>query len=302
MPRVVGFTAMASVAPIILWCVPGLSVAGNFLPAGILGTTMTAGAGMGLICAALGIIACFVYVHIITKQYAKAGVGYDPYDGEELVAGADAMDLPENAPSLLVALIPVIVVVGISLWLSAIDYSPAAVPLVSQAAASLVCLILNWNRIDNKAKVMGQGVTDVAYLVLICCLLGGYCYTVSATSAYGALIEWISALNANAYVITWVAVALICGLTANTVSGPILFFTTIAPSLIAGGANPAIVHRLTSVTATTFDSLPHASAVVSNITFFKLKFKDAYPKVFITTVVIPLVYSLVALAIAVLFY
>ena len=303
LPRVIGFTAMASVAPIILWCVPGISVAGNFLPAGFLGTTMMAGAGMGLICAVLGIAACFIYVAFLTRQARKAGLGYDPYEGEEIDENeTDAMQMPENAPSFLVAIAPVVVVVGLSVYLSLINYSPAAIVLVAQAAASVVCLLLNWKRIDNKVQVLGKGVQDVAFLVLICCLLGGYCYTVSATSAYGALIAWISGLNANAYVITWLTIALICGLTASTVNGPILFYTTLAPALMANGANPAIIHRLSTVTATTFDSLPHAAAVVSNITFFRLKFKDAYPKVFITTVLIPLCYSLVALAIALLFY
>ncbi len=303
LPRVIGFTAMASVAPIVLWCVPGLSVAGNFLPAGFLGTSMTAGSGMGLICAALGIAACFVYVAILTRQARKAGVGYDPYEGEEIDENeTSSVEMPENAPSFLVAILPVAVVIGISIWLSLTDYAPAAVVLVSQAAASVLCLLLNWRRIDKKVEVLGKGISDVAFLVLICCLLGGYCYTVSATSAYEALIAWISGLNANAYVITWLTIALICGLTASTVNGPILFYTTLAPTLIANGANPAAIHRLSAVTATTFDSLPHAASVVSNITFFRLKFKDAYPKVFITTVLIPLVYSLIALAIAILFY
>lgn len=303
LPRVIGFTAMASVAPIVLWCVPGLSVAGNFLPTGFLGTSMTAGAGMGLICAVLGIGACFVYVTILTKQARKAGVGYDPYEGEELDSQElSAGEMPENAPSFFAALLPVIVVVALSIILSVSDYSPAATVLVSQAAASVVCLLLNWKRIDNKVKVMGKGVSDVSFLVLICCLLGGYSYTVSATSAYEQLVVWISGLNANAYVITWVAIALFCGLTASTVNGPLLFYATLAPTLIANGANPAAIHRLSTVTATTFDSLPHAASVVSNITFFRLKFKDAYPKVFISTVLIPLVYSLVALAIAIIFY
>ncbi|MCC8358145.1 MAG: hypothetical protein LJU34_10055, partial [Oscillospiraceae bacterium] len=303
LPRVIGFTAMASVAPIILWCVPGLSVAGNFLPAGFLGTGMMAGAGLGLICAAIGIVFCFIYVAYLTRQARKAGVGYDPYEGEVITEeSGHEMELPENAPSFFCALLPILTVVGISLALSFTDYSTAAVVLVSQAIGSVVCLALNWNRIEHKVEVLGKGVKDVAYLVLICCLLGGYCYTVSATSAYDAIIEWITGLNANAYVITWFSIALLCGLTASTVNGPILFYTTLAPSLIANGANASIIHRLSTVTATTFDSLPHAASVVSNITFFRLKFKDAYPKIFITTVIIPLIYSLVALAISVAFF
>lgn len=163
--------------------------------------------------------------------------------------------------------------------------------LVSQFLASVVCLVLNWKRIDRKVQTMAKGIADVNGLIVMCLVLGGYSYTVAATSAYGAVLDGLMKLNANYYVICWFAVALLCGCTASTSTGPILFCTSIAPTLIANGADPAILHRLTSVSATTFDSLPHANSMASNIMFFRMSFKEAYPKVFITTVLIPLVYS-----------
>ena len=302
MPRVIGFVALQSCAAIVLWCVPGISVAGNFLPAGFLGTTMYAGAGLGIFCAVFGIAMSALYVFYLTKKYAKAGIGYDPYDGEVMDDRTDAMDLTENAPGFLVAILPVIVAVVVSLVLGRTSFSPRAIVMVAMFCSSLVCLIFNWKRIDKKVAVMAKGIQDVTGLVVMCLVLGGYSYTVAATSAYSALLDGLTNLNANYYVICWASVALICGLTASTSTGPILFLSTIAPSLISQGANPSIIHRLTSVTATTFDSLPHANSMASNIAFFRLSFKEAYPKVFITTVLIPLVYSLVCLAVAVLFF
>lgn len=300
MPRVVGFVALQSCAPIVLWCIPGISVAGNFLPAGFLGTSMYAGAGLGIFCAVFGIITSALYVFYLTRKYAKAGIGYDPYEGENM-DGDDAMAL-ENAPSFLVAILPVIVAVVISLVLGRTSFSARAIVMVAMFFASLVCLIFNWKRIDKKVNVMAKGIQDVAGLVVMCLVLGGYSYTVAATSAYQALLDGLTNLNTNYYVICWASVALICGLTASTSTGPILFLSTIAPSLISQGADPAVIHRLTSVTATTFDSLPHANSMASNIAFFRVSFKEAYPKVFVTTVCIPLVYSLICLAVAILFF
>lgn len=302
MPRVIGFVALQSCAAMVLWCIPGISVAGNFLPAGFLGTDMYAGAGLGIFCAVFGIGMSALYVFYLTKKYAKAGIGYDPYEGESTNEGSDAMELAANAPSFLVAILPVIVAVVVSLALGRTDFSPRAIVMVAMFFASLICLVLNWKRIDKKVAVMAKGIQDVAGLVVMCLILGGYSYTVAATSAYQALLDGLTNLNANYYVICWASVALICGLTASTSTGPILFLSTIAPSLISQGADPAIIHRLTSVTATTFDSLPHANSMASNIAFFRLSFKEAYPKVFITTVIIPVIYSLICLVVAILFF
>ncbi|MCD7768840.1 MAG: hypothetical protein LUH36_01775 [Oscillospiraceae bacterium] len=302
LPRIVGFTALQSCSAIILWCVPGIATAGNFVPAGYLGTSLSAGAGLGLFCTVFGLACSFLYVTYLTRKCRAQGIGYDPYEGEDVSADTDVLELGSNAPSIWVALAPVAVTIIISLILGQTDFSSRAIVLVAPFFGSVVCLVLNWKRIENKIEVMAKGVNDVTGLVVMCLVLGGYSYTVAATSAYESLLDILAGLDANYYVICWASVALICGLTASTSTGPILFCSTIAPTLISQGADPNIIHRLTSVTATTFDSLPHANSVVSNILFFRLKVKDAYPKVFITTVLVPLAYSLISLLVAVLFF
>lgn len=66
--------------------------------------------------------------------------------------------------------------------------------------------------------------------------------------------------------------------------------------------SPENIKRDTDVIINLFGNMVRSTDMASNIMFFRMSFKEAYPKVFITTVPVPVIYSLVALALAVLFF
>ena len=60
------------------------------------------------------------------------------------------------------------------------------------------------------------------------------------------------------------------------------------------------LHRIIVTTGTTFDSLPHASSVAGAFAAFELSYKEGYGKYFVTTVIIPVLYSGLAVLISIL--
>ena len=68
------------------------------------------------------------------------------------------------------------------------------------------------------------------------------------------------------------------------------------------GVNPAALHRLTLATATTFDSMPHNGALNVTMQVMGLTHREVYKNICVVQIVIPLIYTLVALVMAICLY
>lgn len=96
--------------------------------------------------------------------------------------------------------------------------------------------------------------------------------------------------------------SLVSGITGSASGGLQIFMQTMAPSYLAMGIPPEILHRLATMAAGGFDSLPHSGAVVATLTITGLTHYQAYRDIFVITVFIPVVAVLVAMSAAALFY
>ena len=109
-------------------------------------------------------------------------------------------------------------------------------------------------------------------------------------------------INASPYVTAWLSVALITGLCASGGAGSTIWLTMFGQAFAEmPGVDVSHLHRIIVTTGTTFDSLPHASSVAGAFAAFKISYKEAYGKYFVTTVLIPVLYSGLAVLISVLF-
>ena len=68
------------------------------------------------------------------------------------------------------------------------------------------------------------------------------------------------------------------------------------------GANPAAVHRLTSITSIAFDSMPHNGSMCMILMCYGYEHKDGYKYLMISNIAIPMIMSLVAMVVAVVAY
>jgi H+/gluconate symporter-like permease len=73
---------------------------------------------------------------------------------------------------------------------------------------------------------------------------------------------------------------------------------TMAQDYIAMGLDPEVIHRVATVAAGGFDSLPHCGAVITMLTITQLTHKEAYRDTGVITVVIPVIAALTIMAAA----
>ncbi len=131
----------------------------------------------------------------------------------------------------------------------------------------------------------------------------GFGSVTQASACFQPLQEAFLNININPYFSAWLSIALIAGLCADGIGGLILWLSTFG-SVYA--ANPAVnngaLHRILVSTSTTLDSLPHSAQVATGIAMFKTSYKDSYIHSFILTVCIPVIFSLLAVVLAIAFY
>ena len=98
---------------------------------------------------------------------------------------------------------------------------------------------------------------------------------------------------------SFVSVSLVSGITGSTTGGLQIFADHGAELPGGGRLQPEVLHRLSTMAAGGFDSLPHCGAVVAMLTITGLTHKEAYRDVGIITVVIPVIAAVVACIVAV---
>lgn len=94
------------------------------------------------------------------------------------------------------------------------------------------------------------------------------------------------------------SISVISAITGSASGGLQIFMSTMADSYLAMGIEPATLHRLATIAAGGFDSLPHSGAVVATLTITGLTHRDAYRDMGVVTVVIPVLATLTCMAVA----
>ena len=91
---------------------------------------------------------------------------------------------------------------------------------------------------------------------------------------------------------------LVSAITGSASGGLQIFMQSMAPAYLELGIAPDTLHRIATMASGGFDSLPHCGAVVAMLTITGLTHKQAYRDVGVITVVIPVLSTLVVIAIA----
>jgi H+/gluconate symporter-like permease len=74
-------------------------------------------------------------------------------------------------------------------------------------------------------------------------------------------------------------------LTGGSSSGQLIALPQIAPRLLEMGLNANVIHRVSAFAATTLDSMPYCGSILMLLPMCRMKLKEVYPSLFITTVV-----------------
>ena len=253
--RRVGLIAMMVSYNAVTYCLPGTAVTPNVLPTTILGTNIYAGAGLGILAFVLSTGLGLAYVYWLVHKTKAVGVGFE---GKQPGMMSNELIQKEKSPAFWNAIVTVIILFACCFIFSGIS---------ALTATQAVCL----------AQLVA------AIWAFVTC----FGAVIQSTAAFKAILGGLLSMNVTPYVLTFIGVAIISGCMANGTGAIAMVLSAFAPTLTASGADMGAVHRLSTITCSTFDSLPHCTNVCVSLQVFGLSHKQGYKDVFCSTVLIP---------------
>lgn len=272
-----GFTASS---------LPGSPQLQNVIPTQYFGTTATAAPVLGIICAIFIVVTSVLYMNRRAAQARKAGEHFVPSDKD--IATMKNVDY-ENLPPLILSVLPIITLIILIIFVN-------VPPVLALAAATVLALILFFKRLKGGIKdTLNSGAANSMSATLNTSLMVGFASIVKITPAFSTIVAGLSSLSlGNPYVYECISVNLLAGITASASGGVSAALETLSETLLATGANPEILHRIASISANGLDSMPYCGAILTMFSVMGLSHKESYRDIFVTTVVINVLGSVLA--------
>lgn len=276
---------------------PGSPAIQNVIPTRYLGTDGMAGAGLGLVAAAVTIILNVLYYSYVLKRSSEKGVGFSGL-GEEVykktISDTHNID-KKNVPNFWLSLLPLVcVVVAFAVFKIDIVYS--------LATGVIVLLVLFWRNLQNKVSSLSAGATNSILPLLNTAAIVGFGGVVASTVGYSIMQNAILSLPANPIISLAVSTNLLVGLTGSASGGLGIAMDVLAKPYMAAGLSPDVIHRIAAVAAAGIDTLPHNGWVISTLVISRMTHKEGYFHMFISSVVITLIALIITIMLAMLIY
>jgi H+/gluconate symporter-like permease len=307
---------------------PGTPAIQNAIPMPFFGTTAFAAPGLGVIASIimLGVGLWWLARAEISARRRGEGYGDEPAATvnatedqtiRERAAVAREFDIAEiphghhgDAPSIFVAALPLIIVVGVNLamslgvlpriddsFLSEERWGPTTLAavggvwsvIVALAVAIIALIFLNWRRLTEIRDSVDAGVTASVLPLLSVASLVGFGAVVAAMPAFAAVRTWVLSIEGGPLVSLAIATNVLASLTGSASGGLTIALDTLGETYLRlaeqRGIDPALLHRVAVIGAGTLDSLPHNGAIVTLLAVCGCTHKESYFDIVVVAII-----------------
>jgi len=268
---------------------PGTPQIQNLIPREHFGTTAAAAPILGIAAALVMFIGGMIYLKWKEGKLTAAGDLFtEPKQG---VKEINVSTLPHP----LLAFLPLFAVVG-TLNLLKWPIIPALL------SGILLTIVLKPSVIPNLVSVFNAGANGSIIAIINTSAAVGFGMVVRAVPAFKQLTDFVMGIEGNPLVSPAVAVNILAGATGSASGGLGIALTALGKEYLAiaqaTGIDPAVFHRITSLSSGGLDTLPHNGAVLTLLAVTGLTHKDSYFDIFIVSLVLPIVSVIVAIVLA----
>lgn len=254
--------------------IPGSPQVTNVASMTCLGTPADAALIPGLAGAAVEILAILLIMNALMNRARQKGEHFSlhPQDPRYTNHG--------DKPRFFVALIPMAALfLMFNIWDININ-----VCLLCSSALSIALFHRQLRKIPIR-EMLNKGAVESVPMTMTVAAVCGFAGVITNTEAFQSMIDMITGINISPLLICWVVVALMCMLTGGSSTGQLVALPIIAPKLQTLGLSTGAIHRVACFAATTLDSMPYCGSILMLLPMCHMKLKEAYPYLFVTTVV-----------------
>lgn len=297
--RLIAASVGLGAATLTMTCLPGSPAIQNLIPAQVLGTTATAAPLLGIICGLLILVLGLLYIHRQARMAQEKGDGFvpSPSDNIESLELTDRSELPDWRIAFIPLIMVIVIIFLLKNRLDAI-YGVA----IALTIGVILTYILNWKRFKSPLKALNEGCSNSIMALINTSAVVGFGFVVQNVPAFQSFVKFALGLKFHPFVSEAIAVNIIAGITGSASGGLTIFMTSMGEAFLATGVNPEALHRIASIASGGLDSLPHSGAVVTLLMVMGLTHKEGYKDLGFVTTLIPLLVTVVAVILGVLFY
>ncbi|BFM11954.1 GntP family permease [Simiduia litorea] len=265
----------------------------NWIPIKYLGTSPYAGWQVSLIVAVFMASMGFVWLNAMMRR-AKA-------NGEVFHRRTDDPSLEEKVlPSRWASFSPILAVLGVTFFCH--QYFAQYALILALLAGCLVTWAFALRKIDGLEAIVSAGTTGALLAIANTAAVVGFGSVAKASPAFDIAVASITSLPGNELIGAAIAVTVIAAMTGSASGGQSIALPELAPHYLDAGVDPEALHRVVAISSGALDSLPHNGYVVTTIrAICGETHKAAYAPMAALTVVVPLLGTVLALFLFIVF-
>lgn len=296
---------------------PGTPAIQNAIPIPYYGTNAFAAPILGIIGSLVMFGLGMLWLQRRAHSAKTAGEGYGIHEDDELHAD----NLDPHHTSFMVAMIPLVLVIGINALLTyavfpSMDFSALQTQfkdldikgalglwsiIIALVTAIIALIVLRLGKWTNLQHSLNKGTYSSMLPIFNTGSEVGYGAVIATLAGFAILRDSVLNLSpSNPLISEAVAMTTLAGITGSSSGGlsialPILGKEYLAQA-VAHGINPELLHRVAVMAAGGLDTLPHSGAVITLFAICHLTHKQSYKDVAIVTMAIPLIAVTVVIA------
>lgn len=291
-----------------LTALPGTPSIQNVIPTLALGTDLFAAPLLGLVGGAIMFTVGMIYLERERVKAAAAGEGFEAGPRDVI---PDFSEVEKDVPHPVLAAFPLVLVIATILaprlaqsagieaaWVTFASSQPILWPSMALIFASVAAVLLFPLVRKNPLQTMGLGTQDAILPLMATAAVIGFGGVVAQTQGFALFTQAVVGSGLPPHLSVFAASSTVAGITGSSSGGLQIFMTTLAEPFLALGLDPEELHRLAAMASGGLDSLPHCGAVIAMLTITQLTHRQAYKDVFVVTVLVPILATLAATALA----
>lgn len=289
---------------------PGTPAIQNAIPIPYYGTNAFAAPILGIIGSLVMFGLGMLWLQRRAHSAKTAGEGYGIHEDDELHAD----NLDPHQTSFMVAMIPLVLVIGINALLTyavfpSMDFSALQAQfkdldikgalglwsiIIALVTAIIALIVLRLGKWTNLQHSLNKGTYSSMLPIFNTGSEVGYGAVIATLAGFAVLRDSVLNLSpSNPLISEAVAMTTLAGITGSSSGGlsialPILGKEYLAQA-VAHGINPELLHRVAVMAAGGLDTLPHSGAVITLFAICHLTHKQSYKDVAMVTMAIPLI-------------
>ncbi|VXB98710.1 Uncharacterized transporter YxjC [Enhydrobacter sp. 8BJ] len=289
---------------------PGTPAIQNAIPIPYYGTNAFAAPILGIIGSLVMFGLGMLWLQRRAHSAKTAGEGYGIHEDDEVHAD----NLDPHHTSFMVAMIPLVLVIGINALLTyavfpSMDFSALQAQfkdldikgalglwsiIIALVTAIIALIVLRLGKWTNLQHSLNKGTYSSMLPIFNTGSEVGYGAVIATLAGFAVLRDSVLNLSpSNPLISEAVAMTTLAGITGSSSGGlsialPILGKEYLAQA-VAHGINPELLHRVAVMAAGGLDTLPHSGAVITLFAICHLTHKQSYKDVAMVTMAIPLI-------------